>query len=192
MKKLILLAPLAFASIAQAGPNIGAAVSVCEFDANNLEFDTCIGQDFFVRSGLLELRYHNAAADIVGMNGASTATGSYKRQSLGLYAVKEFDLDWWVKPDVKLGAGMSQIDYSFSGPADRDQSFIVTGDGVNESLFYAAGFGLSHKFDRVSVRMGFDYLQHPDQTFIANVGGPNGFQAEPRTYGVTLSIGVNF
>lgn len=201
MKKLLLTAPIALAQLAMADPYAGLSRSACEEDANNILFSECRGYGalagFNLDQGMsIELRFDTIEADITGINGADAAKGSYDRDSLGLYARKSFDFDWLITPDLTAGVGVSQIGYSFEGPADHDASYIVLGEGRNESPFFAVGFGLQAPVtEQFSFRVGFDYLQHPDQTFTANtggLGGPDGFPAEPRTYSVTSAIRFQF
>ncbi len=170
---------------AHADQYVTAGVGVCEVDSNNVLFSDCIAWSagYGIESTELEIRANGVSSDIVGINGAAAAEGHYNRKSLGLHWVRPFDNG----VITGLGAGVSRIDYRFAGKADSFD-FQVEGDGVNYSGFVSAEIG----YEWSGFRVVASYLQHPDQVFTANVGGPDGFTGEPRTYGLTFSTVKRF
>ncbi|MEM8615338.1 MAG: outer membrane beta-barrel protein [Pseudomonadota bacterium] len=193
-----LLPLLCLAPAAMADPYAALTNGVCEIDLNNVIFSKCdaygvtLGADYAPLSGI-ELRYTNETANIDEINGARRAGGTYDRNSVSAYLVRAFDTGWAIEPDFAIGAGVSDISYRFEGPADGRKDFIVTGDGDNTASFWAVEAGVSLPVsDVATLRVSADYLQHGDQVFTSNVGGPDGFQGKPRTYSVSATFKVGF
>mgnify|MGYP003700652373 CR=1 FL=1 len=81
----------------------------------------------------LEAEYAFRWANIVGLNGASTARGDFTSRSLGMHAFYDFRHGKRLRPFVGAGGGAGIQDFDFTGPADINPDFIVVGKDTNMS-----------------------------------------------------------
>lgn len=163
-------------------------------DQNNLLFDN--SREFGGAIGLaldenwrVEAEYARRWSDIVGINGARAAKGSFDSHTLGAHIFRDFNFGSRFRPFVGAGAGLGILDFEFSGPANNDPNFIVVGDDTNQDWYWNAFFGANYRVnDRWKVGLGVEYFSFQDQPVEANVGGPDGIYGINRSYDFFLSV----
>lgn len=123
----------------------------------------------------LEAEYAFRWANIVGLNGASTARGDFTSRSLGVHAFYDFRHGKRLCPFVGAGGGAGIQDFDFTGPADINPDFIVVGKDTNSSAYWNLFAGATyHVSEHVRLSLGTEYVSYSDQAVASNLGGIDG------------------
>ena len=143
-------------------------------DENNLIFDNsreiagAVGYRFDPR-WRVELEYSNRHSDIIGLNGASNASGESDVDTIGIHMFYDFRKGKKIRPFLGAGAGFLSRDVTFVGTADNDPDFVVSADDQYTDTYANAFVGSSYFLtDNFRLATGFEYVTGRDRDIRAN------------------------